>query len=192
MFPADQEPPEVAQPGEAPLHLIPAAILLGARDNGAPQLGSPLHRASLDPNIALVSPPAGSQPRRICVFVQNSAQSVGPLMCSMDGGKTWSQRPHLEITYTSPNQGPTVAIAQEVAIGPDSTVYADMGPLPNTTTPDTLYLLAPGSERWQSLGTFPADVPTPASTYAMYATADLPGAGIFWNGASLEFQLFNP
>jgi photosystem II stability/assembly factor-like uncharacterized protein len=143
----------------------------------------------VDPNIALVSPPAGSQPWRICVYAQNSAQSVGPLMCTLDGGKTWTERPHLEMTHTSPNQGPTVAIAQEVAVGLDGTVYADMEPLPNTSTPDTLYRLSPGSDRWQSLGTSPADVLTPDIGYA---TADLPGSGIFWYAGSYNvLQLCN-
>ena len=143
-----------------------------------------------DPIIAMVSPPAGSQPRRICVIAHANSQSVGTLMCSMDGGKTWSQRPQREMTYTGPNQGSTVAIAQELAVGPDGTVYADMEPLPNPTTPDTLYRLAPGSDRWQSLGTSPIDLLSPD---IVCATADLPGAGILWYARSYNvLQLFNP
>ena len=154
----------------------------------------------------IVSPPEGSQPRRLCVLAQaadnasnkatdTGSNTGGTLMCSMDGGKTWSQRPQLEITYTDPNTGPGSQIASECAVGPDGTVYADMPAImptiPDSAIPDTVYRLAPGSDHWQSLGTSPVDL----FSQELYATAELPGAGIFWYQSNLdpveEFQLFN-
>jgi hypothetical protein len=155
----------------------------------------------------IVSPPAGSQPWRMCVIVQstdngsNKVTDTGPntggtLMCSLDGGKTWSQRPRLAITYTDPNTGPGSQVASECAVGPDGTIYADMPAImptiPDSAIPDTVYRLAPGSDRWQSLGASPVDL---FSQESEYASAELPGAGIFWYQNNLdpveEFQLFN-
>src|SRR5262249_24575187 len=47
MLPADEQPPDVAEPREAPFHLIPTSILLHARDDGASPLGSPPRWAPL-------------------------------------------------------------------------------------------------------------------------------------------------
>src|SRR5262249_44899091 len=47
VIPADQEAPEVAQPGEAALHRIPQTIVVLARDHWTPRLGLPVRWASL-------------------------------------------------------------------------------------------------------------------------------------------------
>jgi hypothetical protein len=47
VFPADQEPAEVAQPGKAAFHLVPLPIVLPPRHDWASPLGAPGCRASL-------------------------------------------------------------------------------------------------------------------------------------------------
>ncbi len=143
-----------------------------------------------DWSTPMISPPEAGLPWRICVLTQSGDSSSSTLMCSLDGGKTWIQRPHLEITYTDPNTGPGSQSASEFALGPDGTVYADMPAImptiPDSAIPDTLYRLAPGSDRWQSLGTSPLGL---VSQGGEYATVELPGAGIFWFDPSYAPQI---
>ncbi|MGO8946549.1 MAG: hypothetical protein ACLQUY_02565, partial [Ktedonobacterales bacterium] len=170
-----------------------------ADGSGNTQLGTSddfgLHWTTLSTPLAqstaMVSPPEGSQPWRICGLTQNTAPTSGNLMCSMDGGKTWTERPRLEISYTIAGQGQAPWIATEFAVGTDSTVYAVLPALPSTANIsilDTLYRLSPGSDRWQSLGVSPLDLLPSVE----YATAYMPGAGIFWYSGTDEFQLYNP
>jgi photosystem II stability/assembly factor-like uncharacterized protein len=95
------------------------------------------------PETTVVSPPVAGQPRRICGISQDTGPETDILMCSMDGGKTWTQRPQFDITVTNPSNGQYLESANEVAVGPDGTVYATMGAIP----PASLYRLAPGSAR---------------------------------------------
>ncbi|MGO8950585.1 MAG: hypothetical protein ACLQUY_23620, partial [Ktedonobacterales bacterium] len=128
---------------------------------------------------AIVSPAVAGQPWRICGTRYGSPQT-DILMCSMDGGKTWTQRPQYDVTVTNPSNQQYLESANEVAVGPDGTVYATMGAIP----PAALYRLVPGSDRWQSLG------PLPQGQNA--ATAELPGAGIFWFNTVAGLPLYNP
>jgi hypothetical protein len=120
-------------------------------------------------STTVVSPPVAGQPWRICGIAQYTDPNTGILMCSMDGGKTWTERPQYEIDGQF--------LLNEVAVGPDGTVYAEIGLIPGT-----LYRLAPGSDQWQSLS------PTPQSQYAV---AELPDAGIFWSSGTVGLRLYH-
>ena len=134
---------------------------------------TPIEAPALAP-IAIVSPPAAGQPWRICGIATTSSSgssSGGPLMCSMDGGRTWTQRPQLALTAFG-NVGPFTQVASEFAVSPDGTVFAQIGANQwGSMIPQGLYQLAPDFRRWQSVGPLPWDE---------YDTADIPGVGILW------------
>jgi hypothetical protein len=107
-------------------------------------------------------------------YAMATACSTSALPSSRQIAWSWCLplRPQYQATTTS-YKGQYLESAYEVAVGPDGTVYATMGPSSSPNRPATLDRLAPGSDQWQSLGPLPQ---------GQYATAELPGAGIFWIG----------
>ncbi|GEM_PF-2126839 len=121
----------------------------------------------------LISPPVANQPWRLCGWAPPSASTTNPedesgtLMCSMDGGHTWVQRPRLTLLFAPPYDKATLDIAQEFAVAPDGTVFAEYS---------NCYRLVPDTNEWQSIG------PLPDTTGTNLATVVIPGAGIIWAG----------
>jgi hypothetical protein len=97
------------------------------------------------------------------------------VMCSMGGGKTWTERPNLITTFDNTDKGTFPQAAAELAVGADGNLYALMEPaqVPYASLgiPGGLYRLAPQATRWQFLG-LPPDDPVD--------TADIPGGGMLW------------
>jgi photosystem II stability/assembly factor-like uncharacterized protein len=105
-----------------------------------------------------VEAPAAGQPWHIC----GVAGSAGPgsLMCSVDGGQSWTSRP---------NPGSVVAIADDGAVL--ETAPGDLL-VSGSSQQSTLYRLAAGASAWQSLG------PAPGSEVG-YAPDPTPG--LLWS-----------
>ncbi|HEV2461991.1 MAG TPA: hypothetical protein VGS80_26865, partial [Ktedonobacterales bacterium] len=99
------------------------------------------------------------------------------LVCSTDGGQTWSERPLLMLPFDNQggkSLGPTTAPAYPNAIADDGAIFATAASaqLPDSTFVGcTLYRLVPGATEWQSLGPAPA-------FQAYYASA--PANGLLW------------
>jgi hypothetical protein len=148
------------------------------------QIPSELYNGSL-----LVSPPVAGQPWRLCSDVAptgpGSSSSLGTLMSSMDGGRTWTSRPQLTTTFSNTSKGLTVSESiLPVAVGTDGTIYAvleasDLQPIGGP--PAGLYQLAPQATRWQPLTLPPGEASDAivGSSASVYTTV-LPGSAILW------------
>jgi hypothetical protein len=137
----------------------------------------------------IISPSTAGQPWRMCGTVTSSTPSpiealTTPIpdvsderavMCSMDGGKTWTSRPNLITTLDNSYKGTFPQAAEMVAVGVDGSVYAQMasasGYYLSLGIPSGLYRLAPQATRWQLLGWPPGDA---------VDTATMPGGAILW------------
>jgi photosystem II stability/assembly factor-like uncharacterized protein len=147
----------------------------------------------------LISPPVASQPWRLCATASASippaiasittpdpgTSDEGAVMCSMDGGKTWTERPNLITTFDNVDKGTFPQPAGEVAVGADGSLYAELMPVPASYSslgiPAGLYQLPPQSNRWQLLNSPPpSDAVDAANIPDTVATTDIPGAGILW------------
>ena len=97
----------------------------------------------------------------------------------MDGGRTWTERPRLELYEYNGYITQFPQVANEFAIGQDGTVFAEIvgGSGFGFDIPAGLYELAPGATLWQSLGPDPDAGP---------ATVNIPGAGILWYTPGIE------
>jgi hypothetical protein len=147
----------------------------------------------------LISPPVAGKPWRICATATGSippsiaaittpvpdTSDEAAVTCSLDGGKTWTERPNLITTFHNIYKGTFPQPAGEVAVGADGTLYADLGPVPASYSslgiPDGLYQLPPQSKRWQLLNSPPpSDAVNAENIPDTVDTADIPGSGILW------------
>jgi hypothetical protein len=125
----------------------------------------------------MISPPAPGQPWRICGPGQDSGHDgLGVLECSLDGGRTWTERPRLVLYDYNGYITKFPQVANEFAVGPDGTIFAQIvgGSGFGFDIPPGIYELAPSASRCQSLGPDPDPGP---------ATMEILGAGILWDGA---------
>ena len=85
----------------------------------------------------------------------------------------WTSRPQLVTTFDNTDKGIVAPqAADEVAIAPDGTIYAEMDPsMWPLGIPDGLYRLTPQASRWQLLGVPPDDA---------VEFSNIPGAGLLW------------
>jgi Neuraminidase (sialidase) len=175
-----------------------AVVALGGTDSGPGQLyessdlGQHWTVVSLPNTLTggpLISPPMAGQPWRMCATATTSTPSPVELittpipdvsderavMCSMDGGKTWTERPNLITTLDNSYKGTFPQAAEEVALGADGSLYAQMLSAPGAYLslgiPSGLYGLAPQATRWQLLGGPPGDA---------VDTAYILGGGMLW------------
>ncbi|MGO8951439.1 MAG: hypothetical protein ACLQUY_28060 [Ktedonobacterales bacterium] len=139
----------------------------------------------------LISPPVAGEPWRMCATATASipasiasistpvagTSDEGAVMCSMDGGKTWTERPNLITTFDNIDKGTFPQPVEEVAVGADGSLYAELLPVPAAYSslgiPAGIYRLAPQATRWQLLGLPPHDA---------VDTANIPGGGMLWAG----------
>ena len=125
----------------------------------------------------LISLPAPGQPWRICGPGQDPGpDGLGVLECSLDGGRTWTKRPRLVLYDYNGYITKFPQVSDEFAVGPDGTIFAQPvgGSGFGFDIPPGIYELAPGANRWQSLGPDPDASP---------ATVEILGVGILWDGA---------
>jgi photosystem II stability/assembly factor-like uncharacterized protein len=80
------------------------------------------------------------------IAVSGSAIGGDPLVCSRDGGKTWTRLPALTVAPNA-TDGPQY-VERVGALGSDGALLA--------LAAGGLYRLAPGAQQWQSLGVVPA------------------------------------
>jgi hypothetical protein len=112
--------------------------------------------------------PVLGQPWHICGMRYTSPPDAAPVnffKCSTDGGHTWSDMPGLEFTLhcdTCDNGQPVTRMAGANVLGFAGdgsllvTIAARLDVAGNTVT--SVYKLAPGAAKWQSLGETPASV----------------------------------
>ena len=183
-------------------------LVLGANDHNQWQLyassdlgqhWNPLPLPNTLTENPLISPPVAGEPWRMCATATApipasiaSISTPGPndsdeaaVMCSMDGGKTWTERPNLITTFDNIDKGTFPQPAGEVAVGADGSLYAELMPVPASYSslgiPAGLYQLPPQSNRWQSLNSPPpSDAVNTANMPVTVATANIPGSGILW------------
>jgi hypothetical protein len=135
---------------------------------------------------------AAGQPWHICDLYEATSSSSGYrnyLLCSTDGGVTWSMRPAINYTYSCSKCGvpgtPTteawpmtlVAIADDGALLATEDVPTGPFTVPganNSQPTNTLFRLPLGGSAWQSLGAVP-------STYGNVVYSGSPGQGVLWS-----------
>jgi hypothetical protein len=183
-------------------------LVLGANDRNQWQLyessdlgqhWNPLPMPNTLTENPLISPPVAGEPWRMCATATGSIPASiasistpvpddsdeAAVMCSMDGGKTWTERPNLITTFDNIDKGTFPQPAGEVAVGADGSLYAELMPVPASYSslgiPAGLYQLPPQSTRWQLLNSPPpSDAVDTANIPVTVATTDIPGSGILW------------
>jgi hypothetical protein len=145
-------------------NILTGGLLISPLVAGQPWRMCATATAPVPPAIALISTPVSDM------------SDEGAVMCSMDGGKTWTERPNLITTFDNTDKGIIIPqAAEELAVGADGTIYALMMPAPGPYVtlgiPGGLYRLAPQATRWQLLGLPPDDA---------VDTANIPGGGMLW------------
>ena len=137
----------------------------------------------------LISPPVAGEPWRLCATASSAippsiasistpvagTSDEAAVICSMDGGQTWTERPNLITTYDNIYKATFPQPAVEVAVGADGSLYALMMPTgavyASLGIPAGLYRLMPQAIRWQLLGLPPHDT---------VDTANILGDGMLW------------
>lgn len=122
------------------------------------------------------------------------APPSGPLLCTIDLGKTWTSQPYLDQTVTCKNcnkgGGPLVTQIECYPSGmaPDGSMYSWCQPAQTVSQGQLviahLFRLAPGATAWEDLGIPPVSVSNPPATLAPDTPTDV--ASLVGN--SLDFS----
>lgn len=143
-------------------------------DGGAhwSELAQTISQATMLGDFVVQTSSAGAAvPWSICAATNPVGAHSTALTCSVDGGRTWTQRPSLTLPPSESSgsaQGASGPIEQVIAIASDGAVLETW---PDRQHGETLYRLPEGASRWESLGSVP-------QTSVYYLPG--PGGGLLW------------